>query len=146
MLRMYVWHWRKTVSYRRRWRKFPVTAYRLRVWQHHFIKHPVNWLMPELHHSQSAACVCLRLQCQRASGMVPWFVILISQGCVRRAHKAAIASHPFRSILFPWANYVTMAFLICVFDCMYLMKIRVCRCLSASSLCWRDWHFIKFWA
>ncbi len=27
-----------------------------------------NWLMPELHHSQSAACVCLRLQCQRASG------------------------------------------------------------------------------
>ncbi|MFO6425675.1 hypothetical protein ACLBOM_01720 [Escherichia coli] len=24
------------------------------------------------------------------------------------------ASHPFRSILFPWANYVTMAFLICV--------------------------------
>ncbi len=30
--------------------------------------YPVNWLMPELHHSQSAACVCLRLQCQRASG------------------------------------------------------------------------------
>lgn len=24
----------KTVSYRRRWRKFPVTAYRLRVWQY----------------------------------------------------------------------------------------------------------------
>ncbi|MEA4374897.1 amino acid permease, partial [Klebsiella pneumoniae] len=27
---------------------------------------------------------------------------------------AAIASHPFRSLLFPWANYFTMAFLICV--------------------------------
>ncbi len=35
--------------------------------------------MPELHHSQSAACVCLRLQCRVLPGMVPWFVILISQ-------------------------------------------------------------------
>ena len=52
-------------------------------------------------------------------GMVPWFVILISQLRFRRAHKAAIASHPFRSILFPWANYVTMAFLICVLIGMY---------------------------
>ncbi len=51
--------------------------------------------------------------------MVPWFVILISQLRFRRAHKAAIASHPFRSILFPWANYVTMAFLICVLIGMY---------------------------
>ena len=47
-------------------------------------------------------------------GMVPWFVILISQLRFRQAHKAAIATHPFRSVLFPWANYATMAFLICV--------------------------------
>ena len=47
-------------------------------------------------------------------GMVPWFVILISQLRFRRVHRAAIASHPFRSLLFPWANYFTMAFLICV--------------------------------
>ena len=47
-------------------------------------------------------------------GMVPWFVILISQLRFRRVHQAAIASHPFRSLLFPWANYFTMAFLICV--------------------------------
>lgn len=52
-------------------------------------------------------------------GMVPWFVILISQIRFRQAHKAAIASHPFRSILFPWANYLTMAFLICVLIGMY---------------------------
>ncbi len=43
-------------------------------------------------------------------GMVPWFVILISQLRFRRVHQAAIASHPFRSLLFPWANYFTMAF------------------------------------
>ena len=47
-------------------------------------------------------------------GMVPWFVILVSQIRFRIAHKQAIASHPFRSILFPWANYATMAFLVCV--------------------------------
>ena len=47
-------------------------------------------------------------------GMVPWFVILISQLRFRLVHKEAMASHPFRSLLFPWANYLTMAFLICV--------------------------------
>ncbi|NOJ99863.1 amino acid permease, partial [Corallococcus coralloides] len=47
-------------------------------------------------------------------GMVPWFVILISQLRFRRAHQEAMASHPFRSLLFPWANYITMAFLVCV--------------------------------
>ena len=52
-------------------------------------------------------------------GMVPWFVILISQLRFRHAHKKAIESHPFRSILFPYANYLTMAFLICVLIGMY---------------------------
>jgi len=47
-------------------------------------------------------------------GMVPWFVILISQLRFRRTHQQAIAHHPFRSVLFPWINYLTMAFLICV--------------------------------
>jgi len=47
-------------------------------------------------------------------GMVPWFVILISQLRFRREHQQAMASHPFRSLLFPWANYLTMAFLVCV--------------------------------
>lgn len=51
--------------------------------------------------------------------MVPWFVILISQLRFRQAHKKAIASHPFRSILFLYANYLTMAFLICVLIGMY---------------------------
>ncbi len=51
--------------------------------------------------------------------MVPWFVILISQLRFRQAHKKAIASHPFRSILFPWTNYLTIAFLICVLVGMY---------------------------
>ena len=47
-------------------------------------------------------------------GMVPWFVILISQIRFRREHREALKTHPFRSILFPWVNYLTMAFLVCV--------------------------------
>lgn len=47
-------------------------------------------------------------------GMVPWFVILLRQLRFREAHKQVIVSHPFRSVLFPWTNYLTMAFLICV--------------------------------
>ncbi|MGS8690896.1 amino acid permease, partial [Salmonella enterica subsp. enterica serovar Infantis] len=38
-------------------------------------------------------------------GMVPWFVIRISQLRCRRAQKEAVADPPFRSIMFPWANY-----------------------------------------
>jgi AAT family amino acid transporter len=47
-------------------------------------------------------------------GMIPWFVVLVCQGRFRRAHKDSIQQHPFKSILFPFANYLTIAFLVCV--------------------------------
>lgn len=48
-------------------------------------------------------------------GMVPWFVVLISQLYFRRAYdKEAIKTHSFKSILFPYVNYLTIAFLLCV--------------------------------
>lgn len=47
-------------------------------------------------------------------GMVPWFVVLISQLYFRRAHKEAIETHSFKSIKFPYVNYLTIAFLLCV--------------------------------
>ncbi|MEB6334559.1 bifunctional threonine/serine APC transporter ThrP [Serratia rhizosphaerae] len=47
-------------------------------------------------------------------GMVPWFVVLISQLYFRREHKEAIKSHGFKSIMFPYVNYLTIAFLACV--------------------------------
>jgi AAT family amino acid transporter len=47
-------------------------------------------------------------------GMIPWFVVLISQLRFRRQHQAALASHPFKSVMFPYANYLTLAFLFCV--------------------------------
>ncbi|WP_279026052.1 bifunctional threonine/serine APC transporter ThrP [Gibbsiella quercinecans] len=47
-------------------------------------------------------------------GMVPWFVVLISQLHFRRVHKEAIKTHGFKSIMFPYVNYLTIAFLLCV--------------------------------
>jgi len=47
-------------------------------------------------------------------GMVPWFVILVSQLRFREAHKAALPAHSFKSLLFPYTNYLTLAFLLCV--------------------------------
>ncbi|MGX8943281.1 bifunctional threonine/serine APC transporter ThrP [Symbiopectobacterium sp. Eva_TO] len=53
-------------------------------------------------------------------GMVPWFVVLISQLRFRQQHQAQLAGHPFKSVLFPWVNYLTMAFLLCVLVGMYI--------------------------
>lgn len=53
-------------------------------------------------------------------GMVPWFVVLISQLRFREQHRAALVAHPFKSVLFPWVNYLTMAFLLCVLVGMYI--------------------------
>ena len=47
-------------------------------------------------------------------GMVPWFVVLISQLKFRAVHQQALKTHPFKSLLFPYANYLTIAFLLCV--------------------------------
>lgn len=47
-------------------------------------------------------------------GMVPWFVVLVSQLYFRRAHAEAIKIHGFKSIMFPYVNYLTLAFLLCV--------------------------------
>jgi AAT family amino acid transporter len=47
-------------------------------------------------------------------GMVPWFVVLISQLRFREAHAEKLKDHPFKSILFPYTNYLTLAFLACV--------------------------------
>ncbi|WP_192456441.1 bifunctional threonine/serine APC transporter ThrP [Musicola keenii] len=75
-------------------------------------------------------------------GMVPWFVVLISQLRFREQHRAAIASHPFRSVLFPWVNYLTMVFLACVLVGMYVnvdtrMSLIVgCIFLGVVSVCY----------
>ena len=47
-------------------------------------------------------------------GMVPWFVILISQIRFRKEKGAEMVNHPFKMPFAPFTNYVTIAFLIMV--------------------------------
>ncbi|VAX76978.1 Probable transport protein YifK [Serratia symbiotica] len=48
-------------------------------------------------------------------GMVPWFVVLISQLFFRHAYdKETLKNHRFKSIFFPYVNYLTIVFLLCV--------------------------------
>ncbi|MEC2075674.1 amino acid permease [Metabacillus fastidiosus] len=47
-------------------------------------------------------------------GMIPWFVILISQVSFRKMKGAQMKDHPFKMPFAPVTNYVTIAFLIIV--------------------------------
>ncbi|SNT05887.1 amino acid/polyamine/organocation transporter, APC superfamily [Bacillus sp. OK838] len=47
-------------------------------------------------------------------GMIPWFVILISQIQFRKVKKAEMDNHPFKMPFAPVTNYLTIAFLIMV--------------------------------
>ena len=44
-------------------------------------------------------------------GMVPWFVILVSEIEFRKQNVAKMADHPFTMPFSPWSNYITLAFL-----------------------------------
>ncbi len=45
-------------------------------------------------------------------GMIPWFVILISQIQFRKVKGAEMDNHPFKMPFAPVTNYLTIAFLI----------------------------------
>ncbi|AOH53319.1 amino acid permease [Peribacillus muralis] len=47
-------------------------------------------------------------------GMIPWFVILISQIKFRKIKRAEMANHPFKMPFAPVTNYLTIAYLIMV--------------------------------
>ncbi|WP_436837156.1 amino acid permease [Planococcus shenhongbingii] len=47
-------------------------------------------------------------------GMIPWFVILISQIQFRKRRSAEMAAHPFKMPFAPYTNYITIAFLLVV--------------------------------
>lgn len=44
-------------------------------------------------------------------GMIPWIVLCISQIKFRKEHVAQMETHPFKSKLFPYANYIVVAYL-----------------------------------
>ncbi|NYE57815.1 amino acid permease [Carboxydothermus ferrireducens] len=53
-------------------------------------------------------------------GMMPWFVILISQLKFRKLKDNEIKNHPFKAPLSPYSNYLTIIFLVLVLVGMWL--------------------------
>lgn len=53
-------------------------------------------------------------------GMVPWFVILISEIRFRKVHADQMATHPFKMPLSPISNYVTLVFLLITLIFMFI--------------------------
>lgn len=55
-------------------------------------------------------------------GMIPWFVILISQINFRKAEGAKMDKHPFKMPFTPVSNYLTIAFLVLILIAMWFNK------------------------
>lgn len=53
-------------------------------------------------------------------GMIPWFVILISELRFRRQNKAALAKHPFTMPLYPFSNYFAIISLLVIMIFMFI--------------------------
>ncbi|MFZ2942558.1 MAG: amino acid permease [Latilactobacillus curvatus] len=53
-------------------------------------------------------------------GMVPWFVILISQIAFRKQHADKMAQHPFKMPWSPYSNYITLAMLAITLNFMFI--------------------------
>ncbi len=53
-------------------------------------------------------------------GMIPWFVILVSQVKFRQVHQTQYADHPFKMPLSPYTNYLTLIFLVVVLGFMFI--------------------------
>lgn len=55
-------------------------------------------------------------------GMMPWFVILVSQLRFRKVHQSEYQAHPFKMPLSPYTNYLTLLFLFVVLFFMFLNR------------------------
>ncbi|CAH1850870.1 amino acid permease [Convivina praedatoris] len=64
----------------------------------------INAILPLFWHGSSSVFV-LVYSASTLPGMVPWFVILISQIRFRRANPGLLVDHPFKLWLSPWTNY-----------------------------------------
>lgn len=53
-------------------------------------------------------------------GMVPWFVILLSQLKFRKLHQAELQDHPFKLPLYPYSNYFALLALLVTLVFMFL--------------------------
>ncbi len=76
-------------------------------------------------------------------GMVPWFVILISELKFRRQNPQIMQNHPFKLPLYPYANYFSITLLIIILIFMFInpdtrisVSIGVVFLIVISTLYW----------
>ena len=53
-------------------------------------------------------------------GLVPWFVILLSELRFRRQNQASLVDHPFKMPLYPCSNYLAIIFLLIIVLFMFI--------------------------
>lgn len=79
----------------------------------------LNYSLPALLHTSSNIFVIV-YSSSVLPGMVPWFVILISQLRFRKLHPELLEGHPFKMPWYPLSNYLSIAALLVILVFMFL--------------------------
>lgn len=79
----------------------------------------LNYALPAIFHTSSNIFVIV-YSSSVLPGMVPWFVILISELRFRKINRAKMSQHPFKMPWFPISNYLSIAALIVILIFMFL--------------------------
>lgn len=79
----------------------------------------LNYSLPALLHTSSDIFVIV-YSSSVLPGMVPWFVILISELRFRKINRDKIKEHPFKMPWFPISNYLSIAALLVILVFMFL--------------------------
>ncbi len=79
----------------------------------------LNYSLPLLLHTSSNIFVIV-YSSSVLPGMVPWFVILISELRFRKINAAHMKEHPFKMPLYPISNYLAIAALLVILVFMFL--------------------------
>lgn len=102
----------------------------------------INELLP-VFFNQASNVFILVYSSSTLPGMVPWIVILLSQIEFRKKHPEALTDHPFKMPLFPYINYLTLAFLAIVLLFMVInpeTRISFFVGLIFLTIIWFDYH------
>ncbi|WP_125567173.1 amino acid permease [Companilactobacillus insicii] len=79
----------------------------------------LNYSLPVLFHTSSNIFVIV-YSSSVLPGMVPWFVILISELRFRKSNAKHMKDHPFKMPLYPISNYLSIAALLVILVFMFL--------------------------
>ncbi|KRK80957.1 amino acid permease [Companilactobacillus nodensis] len=79
----------------------------------------LNFVLPVIFHTSNNIFVIV-YSSSVLPGMVPWFVILVSELKFRKVNAAHMAEHPFKMPFYPISNYLAIASLLVILFFMFL--------------------------